>query len=564
VTVQTKLLQSSTINEQIIVPPSCRAVLISLRQSTQLLRHCGVMVAMARLAEALTAWEGHRAALEASTREVVAALAAVREHVRATNLGISRCREEVEMHKRRRLCVPTGSRSSAAAAAAAASAPTVGDEAHVHVALHGAVASAEGELQVLAQALATVEVPVQRMRARVEPLLDAGPLAAAQEARNEECSALVRLMGSAHLGEHEQSGAYILRSLSVVALWRLRRVSRSFRRWGTEALAAMPRPVVVGGRTRTGHSTARVAAPTEALDMASLRWSSDIVVPSLGQPRAQHAMCGLPEGQITVVGGGSDERADETACRWRLGSNRWETLPSMSTPRAGAVAVALGDGRVLVAGGFDHDDIDLASAEVLAADGNSWSMVAPMRTARYGAVGGLVPGGRVIVAGGCKHDPDNDDYDGDDDIIDDRDFLATAELWDPVTNVWTELAPMATDRLHAAGCVLPDGRFVIVGGHNAEGVHRDGEVYDCARNEWTPLPTPIGIVGGPPTILLSRLGAALVPVAGGMLILGGRPELWDEESQRWLELPHGMDTPRSSAAAMLLPVGALCKAPATS
>jgi hypothetical protein len=63
------------------------------------------MVAMARLAEALTAWEGHRAALEASTREIVAALAAVREHVRATNADISRCREEVERHKRRRLLV---------------------------------------------------------------------------------------------------------------------------------------------------------------------------------------------------------------------------------------------------------------------------------------------------------------------------------------------------------------------------------------------------------------------------------------------------------------------------
>jgi hypothetical protein len=89
---------------------------------------------------------------------------------------------------------------------------------------------------------------VQRMQA----LLDAEPLAAAREARNEECSALVQLMGSAHLGEHEQSGPYILRSLSVVALWRLRRVSRSFRRWGTEALAAMPRPVMFGGHGASG------------------------------------------------------------------------------------------------------------------------------------------------------------------------------------------------------------------------------------------------------------------------------------------------------------------------
>jgi hypothetical protein len=95
--------------------------------------------------------------------------------------------------------------------------------------------------------------------------------------------------------------------------------------------------------------------------------------------------------------------------------------------------------------------------------------------------------------------------------------------------------------------------------------HRDGEVYDCARNEWTPLPAPIGMVGG------GRDCAALVPVAGGMLILGGnatfRPveaELWDEESQQWLELPHGMDTWCKDATAVSVPAVALCKAPAAS
>eukprot|EP01047_Picozoa_sp_COSAG01_P052523 COSAG01_NODE_5531_length_4203_cov_8.341618_2_plen_521_part_00 len=514
---------------------------------------------MARLAEALTAWEGHRAALEASTREIVAALAAVREHVRSSTADISRCREEVEMHKRRRLCVPTGNGSSAAAAA---SASTVGDEAHMHAA-QGAIASAEGELRVLARALVTMEGPVQRL----QPLVDAEPLAAAREARNEECSALVRLMGSAHLGEHEQSGAYILRSLSVVALWRLRRVSRSFRRWGTEALAAMPRPMVVGGKTGSFEEGYEQTQRVTALDMASLRWSSDIAVPSLPQPRAQHAMCGLPGGQITLVGGVADDgdgghddmRADGYAYRWRPGSNSWEALPSMSTPRRDAIAVALNDGRVLVAGGIDNNYILLASAEVLAADGSSWSAVAPMRATRYGAVGGLLPGGGVIVAGGAKDDP------GDDPDVQtiDEDCLATAELWDPVTNVWTELTPMTTARLHAAGCVLPDGRFAVVGGTNDDGSQRDGEVYDCARNEWTPLPAPFGMVGG------HRYCAALVPVAGGMLILGGyaddgsmaEGELWDEESQRWLEVPHGMDTSRSFAAAMLVPVGALRNAP---
>eukprot|EP01047_Picozoa_sp_COSAG01_P020064 COSAG01_NODE_1134_length_11558_cov_8.381360_8_plen_228_part_00 len=227
----------------------------------------------------------------------------------------------------------------------------------------------------------------------------------------------------------------------------------------------------------------------------------------------------------------------------------------MSTPRLDATAVALGDGRVLVAGGVNDDDIDLASAEVLAEDGSSWSAVAPMRAARYGAVGGLLPGGRVIVAGGSGWDDDGEDY------------LATAQLWDPETDVWTELPPMTKGRSQPAGCVLPDGRFVVVGGFMSDGRHRGGEVYDCARNEWTPLPASIGdigMVGG------GRLGAALVPVAGGVLILGGdaadsaKGELWDEESRRWLELPHRMDTTCSFAAAVSVPVGALCKAPATS
>ena len=41
--------------------------------------------------------------------------------------------------------------------------------------------------------------------------------------------------------------AAVLRGFSVVELWRLRRVCRAFRRWGTAALAALPPIVAVGG-----------------------------------------------------------------------------------------------------------------------------------------------------------------------------------------------------------------------------------------------------------------------------------------------------------------------------
>eukprot|EP01047_Picozoa_sp_COSAG01_P028590 COSAG01_NODE_1926_length_8882_cov_24.713651_2_plen_87_part_00 len=73
-----------------------------------------------------------------------------------------------------------------------------------------------------------------------------------------------------------------------------------------------------------------------------------------------------------------------------------------------------------------------------------------------------------------------------------------------------------------------------------------------------------------PSVWLEGDCAALVPVAGGMLILGGNAtdesaaeaELFDEESRRWLKLPHGMGT--WFAAVVSVPAVALCQAPATS
>ena len=56
-------------------------------------------------------------------------------------------------------------------------------------------------------------------------------------------AALETLMAEDQMDQH----AAVLRAFSVVELWRLRRVCRAFHRWGTAALAALPRVVVVGG-----------------------------------------------------------------------------------------------------------------------------------------------------------------------------------------------------------------------------------------------------------------------------------------------------------------------------
>ncbi len=70
-------------------------------------------------------------------------------------------------------------------------------------------------------------------------------------------AALETLMAEDQMDQH----AAVLRAFSVVELWRLRRVCRAFHRWGTAALAALPRVVVVGGQTGNSEGEETAALP---------------------------------------------------------------------------------------------------------------------------------------------------------------------------------------------------------------------------------------------------------------------------------------------------------------
>ena len=123
--------------------------------------------------------------------------------------------------------------------------------------------------------------------------------------------------------------------------------------------------------------------------------------------------------------------------------------------------------------------------------------------------------------------------------------LASAELWDPATGVWAELPPMAQARHMAAGCVLPSGRFVVLGGVGTDGKKRtDGEVFDPVRRVWEPLPADMAV---------ARSDFGVEAVAGGLLVSEGamQPELYDEQSGRWFTLPHQMEAPRAGPTVLL-------------
>ena len=180
------------------------------------------------------------------------------------------------------------------------------------------------------------------------------------------------------------------------------------------------------------------------------------------------------------------------------GSAAWATLPDMAEKRSGAVAVALPDGRLLVAGGLAGQTCH-ASVEVLAAACSGWVAVAAMSALLVFATAGLLPSGRVIVAGGRS-------------ATDNALALASVEQWDPVEDRWSVLPPMLHARTEAAGVLLADGRFAVMGVIGADGtVRRDREVFDPATGMWEPLPG----------MAASRASHAVAAVPGGMVAFGG-------------------------------------------
>ena len=135
--------------------------------------------------------------------------------------------------------------------------------------------------------------------------------------------------------------------------------------------------------------------------------------------------------------------------------------------------------------------------------------------------------------------------------------LNTAELWDPATQQWTALLPMAHRRSRAAACVLPSGRVAVLGGCGTDDFSRkDSEVFDPVKREWEPLGAEMAHGHG---------NISAMAVAGGLLAVGGNtaPELYEEESGRWVTLPHAATAGKRDGTGLVsLPAAALVAATA--
>ena len=172
----------------------------------------------------------------------------------------------------------------------------------------------------------------------------------------------------------------------------------------------------------------------------------------------------------------------------------WSTVAT--SPFDGHSAVMYRPNKIMKAGTWA--DPDFNGANSFNADGRTavidmnaptpaWRSTAPMAHGRSYHNLTLLPDGTVLRQRRRQSSSDGTTSD---------DAVLPAEIWNPDTETWTTVAPLANGRLyHSTALLLPDGRVLMAGGGALPGRatdQRNAEIYSPPYLFKGPRPTIIG------------------------------------------------------------------------
>lgn len=185
-----------------------------------------------------------------------------------------------------------------------------------------------------------------------------------------------------------------------------------------------------------------------------------------GEGRELATVTLLKDGRVLVAGGEGYQGVLDLVELFDPTADTFLPAAPLQTQREQATATLLASGKVLVVGGTS-DNVNaapLASAELYDPVTNAWTYTGSLHQARFGHQATLLHDGRVLVMGGTP---------------DVQTQLRTCEIWNPKTGKWTITGSMAAGRRYSSAVTLADGN-VLEAGDDVQ-----SELYSVSTGTWS-------------------------------------------------------------------------------
>jgi formylglycine-generating enzyme required for sulfatase activity len=205
--------------------------------------------------------------------------------------------------------------------------------------------------------------------------------------------------------------------------------------------------------------------------------------------------------------------ADPVVSNISASSGTWTATGSMSIARYGHTATLLSSGKVLVVGGQSGTYQYTASAEIYDPETQLWTVTGAMSTARAYHKAILLKNGMVLIVGGAQGVGE---------------ILSSAELYDPTTGTWSVTGSTSEPRSGHSLTILGNGKALVAGG-----VSNSSELYDPETGIWSRTGNLNGIRWEFPTVLLPN---GRVLASGGQSDYNNRlatSEIYNPDTGLW-------------------------------